>query len=427
MAVNINVDKSMFNEAFIAQLENYDKRYNIYYGGAGAGKSVFVVQKLLWKILNKRGTNLLVVRKVAKDNRHSTFSEFKKLISFWGLDRPNKRLFAINKSEMTITCVNGNQIMFAGLDDTSKLKGIVFTKGLLSDIWIEEADQITDEDFDLLDLRLRGKYHVPFNITLSFNPVSALSWIKREFFDMEREDAFILKTTYKDNEWCDDKYKDKLEDLKNKNPVLYDIYALGDWGVLGELVYTNYSVENFTWCISELTETDKQQNYDYVFDAQDIYIGQDWGFNDPSATTVIAFKDDELYILQEVYVTGLDNPELMTEVKRNIIKNANKLQIVADSAEPARIKSWRTNGWRIKGAHKKKDFKTNAIRWIHSKKIHIQYLCVNFAKEIQGYVYEKDKDGNVKEVPVDFRDHLMDSMIYGLERAIRGKAIEFLK
>lgn len=425
MKFALNVSRGTFNKVFLPYLEYYKKRYQIFYGGAGAGKSVFIVTKLLWKILFFKGTNVLVVRKVAKDNRVSTFNEFKKAISAWQLDRPKQKVFSVNKSDYTITCINGNQIVFAGLDDASKLKGIVFPNGILTDIWMEEADQMTADDFQLLDLRLRGKCDVPFNIHISFNPVSALSWLKSTFFDVERDDCLILKTTYKDNQWCDEAYKVKIEGLKKTNPVLYKIYGLGEWGVLGELIYTNWTVRHFTWCVEELTNKDEQKKYDYIFKREELFNGQDWGFNDPSATAIVGYKDDELYFLQEVYAKGLDNPELMVAVEKDTI--AKPFPLCADSSEPARIKEWRKNKWLIRGAIKKKDFKINGIRWIHSKRINIHPSCVNAKSEFEGYVYEKDKDGKVLEVPVDFNDHLMDSMLYGLERAIRGRSVEFLK
>ena len=41
--------KEIFNDVYLSSLDDYSKRYEIYYGGAGSGKSVFVAQKLVKK------------------------------------------------------------------------------------------------------------------------------------------------------------------------------------------------------------------------------------------------------------------------------------------------------------------------------------------------------------------------------------------
>src|SRR5699024_11467616 len=65
---------------------------------------------------------------------------------------------------------------------TEKLKSITFPKGELTDIWIEEASEILEEDFNQLDVRLRGK-GAHKQMVLTFNPVSVLHWLKLRFFD----------------------------------------------------------------------------------------------------------------------------------------------------------------------------------------------------------------------------------------------------
>lgn len=40
------ISKKCFNEVYLPQLENYDSRFNVFFGGAGSGKSHFVFQKV---------------------------------------------------------------------------------------------------------------------------------------------------------------------------------------------------------------------------------------------------------------------------------------------------------------------------------------------------------------------------------------------
>lgn len=84
------------------------------------------------------------------------------ILSDWGLYEHCK----INKSDYTILLPNGSEILFKGLDDPEKIKSIAG----ITDVWIEEATELTPEDFDQLTLRVRTGSSNQF--FLSFNPVS---------------------------------------------------------------------------------------------------------------------------------------------------------------------------------------------------------------------------------------------------------------
>lgn len=403
--INVTIPVEAFNNVYIPYLDDTN-RYNIFYGGAGSGKSVFVTQRLIKRHLENGRRNTLVVRDVAKSNRNTTFAEIQSTISDWDC----QRLFKIRESDMHITCLNGSEIIFAGLDDVEKLKSIKFKNGILTDIWIEEASEINENDFENLDLRLRGISDIPFQITLTFNPISALSWVKKYFFDTKLDDCSILKTTYKDNRFCDEKYKAKLESLKDKNKTLYEIYALGNWGVLGNLIYSNYEIWDFEKVLD--------------FEDSTFYNGLDWGFNDPAAGVKMDFYDDEIYIIDELYRTQLTDEELMTEAEK--LWNKKQDRIVADSSEPKSIKKWSNDGWMIKGAMKGKDSVMFGIKWIRNHKINIHPRCVYSKNEIQSYCFREDKDGNVLNIPVDFNNHLMDAKRYGFEKLMKEKPMEFI-
>jgi phage terminase large subunit len=388
------------NKIYVPYLGN-DKRYEIFYGGAGSGKSRFVAQKKIIQHMRDRGRKTLVVRKVGRTIRESAFAELKTVIYQYDLS-PYFRV-PRGKTDFDILGPNDNQFVFTGLDDVEKLKSIVG----ITDVWIEEASEITEEDFNQLDLRLRGKTAYPKQITLTFNPISALSWLKRRFFDQPDDKTSTLKTTYKDNRFLDDEYIQVLESLKDKDYTYYQIYTLGNWGVLGNLVYGNYVVEDFP-----------QDDGSY----SSVYAGVDFGFNDPSAIIKIGWKDDELYILDELYRKGMTNAELIQEIEDSgVITRGHHL--VADSAEPDRIKEFRTRGYDIHPAEKGKDSVRFGIDWIKRHKIHIHPRCQNFVNEIQSYKYREDKDGNVLEEPVDMNNHLMDAMRYALEPLIKQRPL----
>ena len=207
-------------------------RYQILWGGAGSGKSHIVARKILYRLLKEKHVkhNFLVIRKVDRTIKRSVFALIRNIISRWGLIDE----FSVNLTDKTIIYKpTGSQIMFSGLDDVEKLKSI---EGVTS-IWCEEATELNQEDFEQLDLRLRGNHKCLKQIILTLNPISEQHWIKRIFFDDPIQGAFTLKTTFLDNHFIDDEYKMVMENKKKTNPRYYNIYALGNWGTAEGLIF----------------------------------------------------------------------------------------------------------------------------------------------------------------------------------------------
>lgn len=256
--ININISKKVFNKSFLQYLDN-DKRYLIFYGGAGSGKSFFVVERYIYKLLKSPKFNLLVVRATGKSNRDSTFALFKQIISKWKLNK----YFKINESDLRIKCLlNGNEIIFSGLDDVEKLKSVTFSKGELTDVWIEEASEILESDFNQLDVRLRGK-GTKKQIVISFNPIDINHWLKKRFFDVQNDNVEISHSTYKNNDFLDDDYKRLLESYKETDPYYYDVYCLGKWGVLGKTVFDARAIQNR---LDNLEKPIKRGFFSYKYD-----------------------------------------------------------------------------------------------------------------------------------------------------------------
>ena len=147
-----------------------------------------------------------------------------------------EKYFKINESDLRITCkLNGNAIIFKGLDDVEKLKSITFAKGELTDVWIEEASEVLEESFNQLDVRLRGG-KTKKQIRISFNPVNINHWLKK-FVDKKQPNKMCMHSTYKDNKFLDNDYKALLEGYKYTDSYYYTVYCLGGWGVVGKTVF----------------------------------------------------------------------------------------------------------------------------------------------------------------------------------------------
>lgn len=230
MKVNININKSVFNKVYLPYLDNED-RYLAFYGGGSSGKSFFIAQRYIYKLVHSKRCNLLVVRQTGDTNRKSTFPLLKQVINAWNLSK----YFKINESDMRIKCkLTGNEIVFAGLDDVEKIKSITFENGELTDIWVEEATECQEADINQLKVRLRGGKSKK-QMVLSFNPINIQHWIKKHFIDSKL--ATVCFSTYKDNKFLTDDDRKALEDLQYTDEYTYRVYCLGEWGILGKTVF----------------------------------------------------------------------------------------------------------------------------------------------------------------------------------------------
>jgi phage terminase large subunit len=236
MDINIRISKKVFNDVYLPYLDNKD-RYLLFYGGGSSGKSYFIGQRFIYKLIHPVRCNLLVVRQTGDTNRRSTFPLLKQVISNWNLSEH----FKINESDMRIVCkLTGNEVAFAGLDDVEKIKSITFANGELTDIWVEEATECLEQDINQLKVRLRGGKSKK-QMVLSFNPINIQHWIKKHFIDSGL--ATVCFSTYKDNKFLTDDDRKALEDLKKIDEYTYKVYCLGKWGILGKTVFDARSIQ----------------------------------------------------------------------------------------------------------------------------------------------------------------------------------------
>lgn len=228
IAVWYNALRETNNETFMP-LYAAKHRYLVLKGGGGSGKSIFAGRKILERAVTEPGHRFLVCRKVARTLRESCF---KQLLGQLSEHYPDSG-YKANKTDMGITFPNGSEIIFAGLDDVEKLKSIYNITG----VWIEEASELLESDFNQLDIRLRGKTREYQQIILSFNPISINHWLKKRFFDRTDKRALVHESTYKDNRFLNDSAKRTLESFSETDEYYYQVYCLGMWGVTGKTVF----------------------------------------------------------------------------------------------------------------------------------------------------------------------------------------------
>jgi phage terminase large subunit len=236
MNITIRISKKVFNTVYLPYLDN-DDRYLIFYGGGSSGKSYFIAQRWIYKLIQPKRCNLLVVRQTGDTNRRSTFPLLKQVIRNWNLSEH----FKINESDMRIKCLlTGNEVAFAGLDDVEKIKSITFENGELTHEWVEEATECQEADINQLKVRLRGGKSKK-QMVLSFNPINIQHWIKKHFIDSGL--ATVCFSTYKDNKFLTDDDRKALEDLRLTDEYTYEVYCLGKWGILGKTVFDARAIQ----------------------------------------------------------------------------------------------------------------------------------------------------------------------------------------
>lgn len=399
--------------AIFAPVHAFRGRYVFLRGSAGSGKSVDTAQQYILRLMAQPGRNLLCVRKCDATNRNSTFAELRRAIRTLGV----QRFWTAQLAPLGLRCANGCEILFRGmLDDAQreKIKSISFENGKLTDIWLEEATELSRGDFNILDDRLRGELPpgLFYQIKATFNPVSDDHWIKHDFFDQPGPDILLHKSTYLDNRFLDDGFKKRMERRRTLDPEGYRVYGLGEWGCDGGLILTNWTVENFDCCADR---------FDFVVNAQD------FGFHHADCIGEIGFRDGELFVLREIYEHEKDTGELIRLARERRFRA--DIPMFCDSAEPDRILMWRRAGFpRAIGVKKGAGSVRAQIDILRGMRIHIRPECVNVLREIRQWRWQRDPaSGACTDVPVPVCDDAMAMLRYSVEplRAPRVRAQAF--
>lgn len=403
--------KLEINPVYRPQLMNYQDRINVFYGGAGSGKSHFVVQKILLKALTSK-RKVLVIRKVGNTLRDSIYALFKSVAqSEFGL---TEEQIKARSSLLSITLPNGSEIIFKGLDDPEKIKSIAG----IDDIVIEEATELTLDDFSQLNLRLRSNNGYN-QIHLMFNPVSKANWVYNYWFNPKKKrdlaSTMILHTTWEDNKKLPTSYIEELLKMRDSNFTYYKIYALGEFATLDKLIYTNWDIQSFDWQVV-LREKPYRKTY----------FGLDFGYtNDPSAfiALVLDNKTKEMWIFDTHYKTMMTNDKIAQMIQ---YKGFAKERITADSAEQKSIEEIKRAGVpRIRPAKKGPDSVNNGIQFIQQYTLHVHPKLEELITELENYTWRKDKKtGEYYNEPIDDFNHLLDALRYAVEDARVPKVIK---
>lgn len=370
------------------------------YGGAGAGKSYTAAQKIIIKCNEIPECKEIIIRKYGPSLRITCFALIKELLNKYQIE------YEAKEAKMEIYYPNGSQMLFFPIADTSgesadRIKSLTDVTGM----WFEEPTELTFDEYKTARIRMRGRtlkqgYRQRIH---TFNPINNNHWLHDFFFkpglDGKIRESDRFKYTYKDNPFLSLEDKLELEDLKNVDPVAYAVYALGEWGTLGSQIFSNYIIEEFEHPISWYNE---------------IVSGVDFGFVHPSVWLLIAIKEQDIYVIDEICESKLTNPDFIGKIKPKLdLYQQHGLELYCDWAEPARIEEMRREGLNIIEANKNV---TEGINVVKKYRLHIHPRCINTTIQIAGYRFKEDRTGKVRgdEKPMKYNDDTMDALRYGI-------------
>lgn len=387
-------------------------RYRVVKGGRGSKKSKTAALFFVYKLMQYTAANLLVVRRNFRTLKDSCYSDL-----LWAAQRLGvSHLWRGTTNPLELTYVpTGQKILFRGLDDGLKITSISVPKGVLCWVWVEEAYELTCEaDFDKLDMSIRGE--VPDGlwkqITLTFNPWSANSWLKRRFFDVESDLVFAATTTYACNEWLDEGDRRLFEEMRRNNPRRYRIEGLGFWGVADGLIFDRVRYEDF--------------DIDVVRGAVGVVsaFGLDFGFTDPTAFVCVLVDNREklIYVFDEWYKTGATNVQIAEQIKA---MGFARQRVICDCAEPKSIAELVSCGVNAQASRKGRDSVLHGIQQLQNYTFVVHTRCREFYREISNYCWAKDRFGKPMDKPEHEFSHGMDAMRYGVSKVLLKERFSF--
>ena len=388
------------NDTFF-ELFGAPSRYKVAYGGRRSGKSYFVSQALCLQAM-QHVRKVLCIRKFGTSVRYSTWPRIQEALeSLCILSRSN-----VHIGDREIRLPNGSVFMFSGIDMPEKLKS---AEGV-TDVWMEEATELSELDFDTIDAGLSTQCDPPLSIWMTFNPIPSIAgarhWLQRRFVDKvphemskvaTQGNVSIMRSWYLDNVHCPKATIDLLNSYKEDNPDLYRLWALGEFVAMRNAILDPKKIH-----VANAIP----------YEARLVGTGVDFGFSaDPATVVSVYAMDGALYVQEHLYATGLTNAELSNALEGAGLRKESTM-LTADSAEPKSIRELQQMGWTITGSEKGRDYKRSAANWLRGFHLYITADSTHLLTEAASWSWKTDKDQNALPVVADGNDHCIDALIY---------------
>lgn len=276
--------------------------------------------------------------------------------------------------------INNNLIEFISLDQPQKIRGR--KRDLL---FVNEANEINFEDWQQLIFRTTER------IIIDYNPSDEFHWIYDKV--LTREDVEFYQTTYKDNPFLSNEIITEIERLKNTDENYWRVYGLGERGQSRSLIFDFKTIK------------------DIPHNAKLVSRGLDFGFsNDPTSMVETYVLDQDMFVNELIYRTGMTNQDIGNEFKRLGLDRRD--EVFCDSAEPKSIEEIHRMGFNAKPTYK--GAINIGIDMIRRYKLHVTENSINTIKELRNYKYIEDKNGQLTNKPIDAFNHSLDALRYSV-------------
>lgn len=398
--------------------QNKEKFIFLITGGRGSGKSFSTstfLERLTFEMtpVEKIIHQILYTRYTMVSANISIIPEFLEKAELDG----TQKYFRSTRSEV-VNKMTGSKVMFRGIksssgNQTAKLKSI---HGITTFVVDEAEEWVSEREFETIMLSIRQK-GIQNRIIIVMNPTDNNHWVYKRFIENTHEEVMYdgvpvqisthpnvlhIHTTYLDNiENLSPEFIKEVEDMKNNNPEKYAHTVMGRWADVAEgAVFKHIGVvkEFPKWC-------------------KKVAVGLDFGYtHDPSAAVMCGMIDDNLYIDEICYRTGMLSSDLVKELRR-----FGDLKVFSDSADPRLIQEIHNGGIKIYPVEKGAGSIIAGIDKMKSLNIFVTERSFNLRKEFRNYVWDKDKDGNYINQPIDAWNHGIDAVRYYILATLLGK------
>lgn len=360
------------------------KRKKVIQGGSSAGKTFGIIPILIDLATKSPGLEISIVSESIPHLKKGALKDFIKIMKLthrWHEQR-------YNATDRKYTFANDAFIEFFSPESILGARRNV--------LYINEANNISYEDYHQLAIRTSGDIYIDFNPAGEF-------WAHTEVLTEEDSDHLIL--TYEDNEALPanviaDFHQARIKALKESEKGISGYWT--NWCK----VYIDGEIGSLQGVVFNFELIDKIPSH-----AERVAYGLDWGFtSDPTALVDVWKAGKDLFLNEVIYQRGLTNADLVTLMKSLNVDTHDS--IIADSAEPKSIEDLRRFGFSIRGANKGPDSVRHSINVLQEYTIYITRESTNFIKEARLYRWETGKDGKITGNPIDAYNHCWDAVRY---------------
>ena len=398
------------NETYQPLFENKKVRYFILMGGRANGRSYTASQYALLNTMASEYSRVAIMRFVLGDIRNSIYQEIIDRIE----ENEIQDSFKLTTNPLGIE-YGANKILGIGFrksssDQKAKLKSLAnFTK-----VIIEEADEVSEEDFMQLDDSLRTT-KADIQVVLLLNAPSKNHWIIKRWFNLmpSEVDGYykpILKESATDACYIHGTYLGNKENLAEKTIINYEKYKETKPDHYYNMIMGLVS-EGSRGRIFKKWKTISNAEYDELPYAEE--FGLDFGFtNDPTTLIGIKKHNNKVYCREYIYETGLTNQMLANRMELLGISKGDT--IYADSAEPKSIAELQTEGFNVLPADKGAGSVRTGVDMLLSRDVFYTEESIHIALESQEYKWAVDRNKEPTNEPVDDFNHAMDAIRYNV-------------